>query len=296
MESLIDVIDKTFEVSDPGNLIVENICGNISIQRGNFGVIKIHAQMDIESGGQEFMHITADQANDGQVVVRIKYLPNINLTGYLSKPCKVYMQIEVPENIHLNTQGVSCPIEIKDIQGNLTITSVSGPVTVQNLSGEFSIKNVSGHILGCKLRGRMKVRNVSGKVKLENLFGDLDLTTVSGSVNLMNSELDMISSKSVSGAILVDNQTGGGPYRYHSTSGKITCIVRGDEPLSLNATSRSGRFSSVVGQVISGSGTRWTVDYFDTNGALMDIKTISGNIFILPYEALVEEGTLTSIS
>ena len=202
-----ETIKKTFSVTSPAKLKVNNISGSVEITPGEDGVIQVTAIKHPNSGDEKRTEIEIIQEADGTVKATTRYPDGGWTWMFGSHPCDVEYVIKAPRQCSLRVNGVSNTVLAEGFDGEINMNTVSG---------EISIKSINGP---------MRIHSVSGDVDGEHLVGTLAADTVSGDVMVKASTLISINGKTVSGDLHISTPLANGPYEFKSVSGDVQMIV-----------------------------------------------------------------------
>ena len=174
------------------------------------------------------------------------------------------------ESFRVNT--VSGRVEITGMGANdFAVSTTSGRVELRNITSQtLHASTTSGRIeLSSVAADGITLRTVSGRIEAVNTeAGRLQTQTTSGRHELSGS-FEEVSARSVSGRIEVRSQVVPESLVAHATSGRITVFVPGGEAISVQYSTRSGRFSSAIPVITHGGA-----------GAQFELSTTSGRISI----------------
>jgi len=221
-----ETIEKTFTVSSPARLSVNNIRGSVDIHPGVDGVIQVTAIKQSHSGDEKRTEVEITQDADGTVRAATRFPDGGWNWLFGSYPCKVDYVVKAPRQCSLKLNGVSNMVHTEGFEGAVSVNSVSGKITLRDLTGPVRIHTVSGEADG------------------ERITGSLDLDTVSGDLVLKESALSSIRGKTVSGNMRIHTALAEGPYDFKSVSGQVRLTVPPD-------THCTGELHSVSGDVVS---------------------------------------------
>ena len=221
-----ETIEKTFNVSSPARLLVNNIRGSVEIHPGEDGLILVTAIKQSHTGDEKRTEIEIKQAADGTVKAATRFPDGGWNWLFGSQPCEVDYVVKAPRQCSLKLNGVSNKVLAEGFEGAASLNSVSGEITLRDLTGSVRIHTVSGDTDG------------------ERLDGALELDTVSGDVTLKESTLSSINSNSVSGDMDIHTPLAEGPYGFKSVSGDVRLRV----PPETHCT---GELHSVSGDLVS---------------------------------------------
>jgi hypothetical protein len=221
-----ETIEKTFTVSSPARLSVNNIRGSVEIHPGEDGVILVTAIKQSHTGDEKRTEIEIKQEADGTVKATTRFPDGGWNWLFGSQPCEVDYVVKAPRQCSLKLNGVSNTVLAEGFEGAASLNSVSGEITLRDLTGSVRIHTVSGDAGG------------------ERLAGTLDVDTVSGDVTLKESTLSSINANSVSGDMDIHTPLAEGLYGFKSVSGDVRLSV----PPETHCT---GELHSVSGDLVS---------------------------------------------
>jgi len=224
------VSEETFEQ-------VSNVRGHVDIKPGEDEIIHITAIKHKGSGLNGNTQIIIEQEEDGLVVAEARYDKSVTNWFGLNKPSQVDFTIQVPKACSVKVNCVSSSAVVEGLEGDIDINCVSGDLELSDLNGKFNFSSVSGKIIANNLTGPMEMNNVSGKVQITE------------------SQIPMMSGKTVSGNVSVETPLTEGPYEFKSVSGNLILITPDDTACTIRTKSVSGT-AKVNLPVTSKSGTR----------------------------------------
>jgi len=255
-----ETIEKTFTVSSPASLSVNNIRGSVEIHPGEDGVILLAATKQSHTGDEKRTEIEIKQEADGTVKAATRFPDGGWNWLFGSQPCEVDYVVKAPRQCSLKLNGVSNTVLAEGFEGAASVNSVSGEITLRDLTGSVRIHTVSGNADG------------------DHLAGTLDVDTVSGDVTLKESTLSSINSNSVSGDMDIHTPLAEGPYGFKSVSGDVHLSV-------LPETHCTGELHSVSGDLVSafpitGSSRHHGSQTVNVQGGgvLISLKSVSGDL------------------
>jgi hypothetical protein len=221
-----DMIDQTFQVSQPAKLNVNNIGGSVEIRAAEDGVINITAVKQPHTGDAKRTEIQLTQEADGTVKVATRFPDGSWSWMFGSHPCDVDYVIKAPHQCSVKVNGVSNTAHVEGFEGNFILNSVSGEVTLRDLTGA------------------VRIHTVSGDADVERVAGPLEVDTVSGDVELKDSKLSSVKANTVSGKLRVHTALMDGPYKFDSVSGDVTMTLPADTHCTAELHSVSGDLAS----------------------------------------------------
>ncbi|HEX7542431.1 MAG TPA: DUF4097 family beta strand repeat-containing protein [Anaerolineales bacterium] len=221
-----ETIEKTFTVSSPARLNLNNIRGSVEIHPGEEGVIQVTAVKQPSSGDEKRTEIEIAQEADGTVKAATRFPDGGWNWLFGSRPCAVDYVVKVPRRCSLKLNGVSNTVHAEGFEGTVSVNSVSGEIALRDITGPVRIHTVSGDAEG------------------ERINGSLDLDTVSGDIVLKESDLSSIKANTVSGDMQIGTSLKEGPYDFKSVSGDVHLVVPPDSHCT-------GEMHSVSGDLVS---------------------------------------------
>ncbi|MDG1732729.1 MAG: hypothetical protein P8H39_07100 [Thalassotalea sp.] len=166
-----NTIEKSFDLSAQGQLVLENINGDVNIESWSQNTVKVTA--DIQAKTQEDLdriEIKMKQSGD-RISVETDYSRNDSGWSNNGSSGTVDYTVMVPANI-----------DLRDIE------LVNGSLNIVNVSGELNADVVNGSVEASGMSSDVEVDSVNGAVELsfadsaKNL--DISVDTVNGSIRL----------------------------------------------------------------------------------------------------------------
>lgn len=264
-----EIIEKTFQVTEPVCLTVSNIRGSITIQPGRENLIEVKA---VKHGNFDSDRYTVEMTQDSDGSVRIETRSDEHPFEFVSLPPKVEYTLKVPQGLQLNASGVSSSLKVSGLKGDFRFKSVSGGVDLDDLTGPIKANVVSGDISGTRLAGKLELQAISGRVRLlKSNFPFADVSTVSGGLILQTPLTE-------------------GPYRFSSVSGNVKMLVPADTRCNAKLDSISGSIQSTLPATTTRMGPGSKIAIIQGGGPDVRLKSVSGGLSIetegIPVEAV----------
>ena len=257
-----EIIEKSFDVSTPAELVVKNIRGKTTVRPGTADVIQVKATMYMDDGDPDLTELSITKDADGRVKVFV-HLPETFFGIRHRRPLRIDFDIQAPAQTNITAKVVSGSLDISGFDGRMDLNTVSGSMLVKDLSGDLDLDTVSGRIEGRQLSGPAHISVVSGKIDVQ----ECDFPT--------------LSAKTVSGKAKVQTRLGEGPYRITTVSGSSWLVVPQDSNCQVEACAVSGRFYTDLDVTRSKSTKRsWSVQLGD-GGIPIRMKAVSGKMHLL---------------
>lgn len=130
----------------------------------------------------------------------------------------------------------------------LLLSTISGEIDIKEIAPkEFSVKTVSGEINAeggsFKDDAEINVKTTSGDVKLNKIKGKFYCKTVSGDFQIIDSEIQTLKMKSVSGDVIIKGKYSGNENFISTVSGDVVLKIKTDEPHTFYYKTISGDLS-----------------------------------------------------
>jgi DUF4097 and DUF4098 domain-containing protein YvlB len=256
-------IEKSFPVSEGGNLLIDSDIGSIEVESAG------QKQVDVKVV-QEFRGWDSDEIDDflEDFKVEFELINNeVQVTaknrrsgrrGYWEK-LRIKFVIKVPEkfNVDLKTSGGSISVsslegtvEAHTSGGSLSFGDIVGPVNGHTSGGSINLKSSKGDAYIRTSGGSITIGEVDGEVDAKTSGGSITVRKAMGAVNVSTSG-GSITVNEVMGTI--DAGTSGGSVtayiseqpkkncRLKTSGGTVTVYMAKDIGVYLDAKSSSGR-------------------------------------------------------
>jgi hypothetical protein len=250
--------DRSFNVTGPVQLNLDNSSGSVNIHRGGSDKVEVHARIK----SSNWLGNADDQAQ------KILKNPPVEQSGntiriYRPEPhdwfnhVSINYDITVPEQTTVNSSTGSGSQTVASIKGPVSVKSGSGSVNVSDVGAQTEATTGSGSITLQSVNGPARVQTGSGSVHAEGIAGPFKVRTGSGGIDARLTAAGDVDAETGSGHITIENVNGGvtahagsgsikvdgrptSEWNVHSGSGSIELRVPGDQGLDLYARTSSG--------------------------------------------------------
>ena len=156
-------INKSFDVKQGGELVLEADVGSININTHNNNSVLVN--IEIEGKNEDKVNVDFTNTNNKLSIISEYKRSSMGFFGG-SNGVKVEYTLTLPEqfNVELDTSGGS--ISIEDLIGNVDAHTSGGSITLEKIEGTVDI-NTSG-----------------GSITLDDIFGPIDAHTSGGSIDV----------------------------------------------------------------------------------------------------------------
>ena len=212
-EGFRDTVEKTFQVSEGGNLKIQTDMGSIEVRSGQQDRVSVRVVMKAHAHTREKARkILRDfqinmEKNGNDVVVNADYKHKKRWFRFFgSNRLNVRFEVSVPSvfNVNLKTSGGS--ISVSDLKGRVeTRTSggslhfgmIQGPVVgrtsggsirLEGCSGNTDLRTSGGSITLGKVKGEVDAHTSGGSIRVEEVMGTIQASTSGGSITASVSE------------------------------------------------------------------------------------------------------------
>ena len=280
--------EKEIDVRLPLRLEVVTGSGDISVQRGEDGKLRLTSEFQVRADSQEEADELARKIREDPPIeverdlVRIGGLSKYNLGTWPAGPSVVFdFSISAPAETGVQVKsgsgdqdvgGLKGPvtakagsgdIQIRDIEGQVETATGSGDIAVVRVGSSASVKAGSGDLDLAEIGGEVSVRIGSGDIRLRQLGGSAHVATGSGDINLESAIED------------------GAEWVFKAGSGDVDLILPGGSRFNLSARSVLGEIQTDFGLRASGGiGKRVDGKVGDSPTSSITVRTAHGDVRI----------------
>jgi hypothetical protein len=298
--------DRTLQVTGPVNLDVASGSGTVTVRTGVNDsvhvVAKIHAQNSWADWIGRFGTSPADEIRKLEADPPIEQQGNSIHIGHLDewwhlRGITIDYDLTVPPQTALASHTGSGDQSISGLQLVSAAASGSGTIAVENIgadvrlrsgSGDLKVDSVksldaetgSGNIRATHVAGEILATSGSGRIEIEQVAaGSARIGTGSGDVTLRGAK-GALKIDTASGEIHVEGQPNA-DWHIRTASGSIGLKLPSEASFNLDATTVSGGLKTDRALTVEGFTSHNHLQGKAGNGgALLDARTISGNIEI----------------
>jgi len=259
----------TFTSEVPGQLVLENIRGDVTIMGEATEQIEVVESITIRSKIEErakklFEDVKASvkqtSTEDEPLVIRV--------TGQPSRRREVSFEYTVVVPVIFSTlvQTRGGDLNAENIKGEIDVTTAGGNISLMELNGRISANTSGGDIDASDLGGRVTLTTSGGDIDVETIQGDLVATTAGGeievqdiqgnvSVNTSGGDIDLAS---IEGREVIARTSGG-----DITADDITSNI------DLSTTGGDIEMDNITGDAEA-----------STSGGSIEMEKINGNVLV----------------
>ena len=291
--------DKTFAVTGPVQVELNNGSGRVEIRSGQSGQVRVHAEFIVWLSFFDDRSNHLDEIRNHPPVDQQANLIRIESRGDPFNHVRIDYTIYVPAETEVRANVGSGNMEVNDIQGPVNLQTGSGRIGAHRIHGDAETKTGSGSIELVDIGSRATAETGSGGIELIHIGGDINATTGSGSIRMdrtperivthtgsgtitISGAMNDLRASSGSGSVRVDGNPAASSYwDIHASSGGITLTVPSDAGFRVHARSGSGSIESDLPVTMEEQVGRHEMRGRIGNGsASVDLQTGSGGIHI----------------
>jgi len=280
--------EREMEVMVPLRLEVTTGSGDISIDRGEDGKLRVTSEFEVRADSQKEAEELARMIREDPPIevegdlVRVGGLSRYKLGTWPAGPSAVFdFSVSAPfetevrvksgsgDQVVCNLKGPvmakagSGDIQVQDVEGRVEIDTGSGDIAVVRVRSSVSASIGSGDLDLGEIGGEVSVRIGSGDARLRHLGGSMHVASGSGDVNLESTVHD------------------GVEWILKAGSGDVGLLLPGGSRFNLSARSALGEIETGFGLKASGGiGKRVEGKVGDNPTSKITIETARGDIKI----------------
>lgn len=260
-----DRIEKTFIVTEGGDLVVDVDRGSIDVKTGTAGTVHVEVIRKLQSTGAsdnvlENHHVEMVQEGN---LVRVRGEDRSGVLGRLGRNLQVRYLVAVPRkfSVQLKTKGGS--ITVNDLDGKAEARTSGGSLNFGEIQGSIRAHTSGGSIHVKAGRDKVTAETSGGSIKIGEAGGDLVAKTGGGSIAISRAQADVLARTSGGSIDLaelspgkVEATTSGGSVSASFTKapkgdctlktsgGSVRIVLPADAAVDLDAKSGGGRVST----------------------------------------------------
>lgn len=172
-----ETINREYDAIGIEKLHIENSSGKVVVEAGDRPRALISGS---KRQGSERCNFITEKTQFNELVIRVE--------KPLTESCEVDVLVTIPKTVDLSIWSSSGSVQIKGIEGKLSLNSGSGAVTALGKFNSINLKTGSGVVEVAGLTGGGDVSLGSGNVSLkylDNPRGALNVTSGSGGASLL---------------------------------------------------------------------------------------------------------------
>jgi DUF4097 and DUF4098 domain-containing protein YvlB len=253
-----ETVDRTFTVSGPVRLELENASGSSSVRVGAPGEVRVHAEFRVHSWPWEDPGRTLREVAANPPFSQQDSLIRIGHSNQDSSQLSAEYSVTVPPDTemrgvigsgNLEVNGIAGPANFTVGSGNISATAIVGDIRATVGSGNVTLTDPQGRIDAIASSGNVDVRGAKGEVRARTGSGNLrieqpgsivEAEAGSGEIEVRGATADL-RLRTGSGEINVDGNPGPSSYwDIRATSGEVMLNVPSSASFKFYARTGSG--------------------------------------------------------
>lgn len=249
--------DRTFTVAGPVQLEVSTGSGSVQITPVTGNEVRIHGEIHAHGWSSDDARARLRDIAANPPISQENNLIRVG-SDHRLRNLSISYRIEVPAATELHCGTGSGTVDVRGIQGPVTMTSGSGDLTASGIgndvqmtagSGTIALSDIQGQVQAGTGSGDIRVHSAKGAVRLHTGSGNLEIEapndavvaeTGSGAITVRGAHADL-RVRTGSGSVEIDGNPAESSYwDLHASSGDVTLHVPGDASFRLYAHTGSG--------------------------------------------------------
>ncbi len=226
-------IDKDFEVSKGGALIMEDVQGDVIVTTWNKNTVSIHEirRMDVYTKTEAEAVLKESQAIYKQDGNTIRIGGADSYRSYMNSRFEIKLPVEF--NVDIGTRGGD--ISITSLKGTANIKTSGGDIDLIKVDGVVQAKTSGGDVKIYENTKQVQVKTSGGDVEIIDVYGEVQAKTSGGDIIIKNNKA-RVDAKTSGGDIILENvgaevdvATSGGDIAVNGSAGNIDVATSGGD-------------------------------------------------------------------
>ena len=286
-EKFEEKFEKTVSLAKDGEVILNNISGDVEVKSWDKGEVRIEA---LKVSKASTLSEAEENAKKVEILVKkedktlridTKYPESKKLFRKKSLNVSVNYWLWIPAKASVKIDSVSGDVDLEEIGGTVKVHVVSGDVEARKTDKGVDCEAVSGDLEIQDIAGDAYLKTVSGDITVERIKGSVKAEVVSGEIELRAvSDANVVEGKAISGSVVYQGKIKrDGRYTLKSHSGNVSMTLPSDSGFELEAKTFSGNIESDFEITMSGKiSKRKIYGVVNERGAFVKLSTFSGDI------------------
>jgi DUF4097 and DUF4098 domain-containing protein YvlB len=294
--SVSGAFDRSFNVTGPIRLELNNASGDVDIAGSSDG--KVHVRGEVRASGfgmdstrkrldETLANPPIEQKGDtiriGKDMSRMR---NISITYTIQVPRATEVDVNVASGAQtirnvtgpVTVRAASGSIRLENIQRDAEVTTASGTITASDVGSDLHVSTASGNVELTGIKGNVRASTVSGVIRIAKPGARVEAGNTSGEIEIQGASND-VKAHAISGLVSVQGNPGADSYwDLKSVSGGVQLRVPAAANLHLTAEASSGDIRSDIPIVVEEQGKHTLRAHMGSGGGRVDVHTVSGEI------------------
>jgi len=294
--SVSGAFDRSFNVTGPIRLELNNASGDVDIAGGSDG--KVHVRGEVRASGfgidntrkrldDTLANPPIEQKGDtiriGKDMSRMR---NISITYTIQVPRATEVDVNVASGAQtirnvtgpVTVRAASGSIRLENIQRDAEVTTASGTISATDVGSDLHVSTASGNVELSGIKGNVRANTVSGVIRIAKPGARVEASNTSGEIAIQGASND-VKAHAISGLVSVQGNPAADSYwELKSVSGGVQLRVPATANLHLSADASSGEIRSDIPIVVEEQGRHSLRAHMGSGGGRVDVHAVSGEI------------------
>src|SRR5437016_762269 len=266
-------IERDFQASTGGKLIVQADRGSIEVNSGASDNVHVRVLRRLKGGSQAqadelFANHEVTFKQDGNIVSIIgrNTKDRFRFGGIRQPSLQVRYAISIPKKFDVDLKTAGGDIQLGELDGSAITRTSSGAIDLGAISGRVESGNSGGDILGGHAGGDLVARTSSGSIKVQTVAGKVEASNSGGDLRVEKADKDAVAStssgsitlKTVQGGVEAKNsggdisiETAGGDVAAQTSSGSISVGRANGKRVSAKNSGGDINIGAIEGDVVA---------------------------------------------
>jgi DUF4097 and DUF4098 domain-containing protein YvlB len=294
--SVIGAFDRTYTVTGPIRLELNNASGDVDITGSADGNVHVRGEVRASGFGFDNPQKRLDDTLANPPIEQKGDTIRIGKDMSRMRHISIAYTIQVPHDTEITTNVASGAQTIRNVAGPVTVraasgsirlekverdaelTTASGTITASNVGNDLHVSTTSGNVNISNVKGDVRANVVSGVIRIANPAARVDASDTSGEVEIQGASND-VKAHAISGLVSVQGNPSSGSYwDLKTVSGGVQLRVPATANFRFSAEAASGEIRTDVPIVVEEQGKRFLRAHMGSGGGRVEVHTVSGEI------------------
>jgi DUF4097 and DUF4098 domain-containing protein YvlB len=288
MAKIEGTFEREMEVKVPLRLEVATGSGDISVQGGQDGKLKVTSEFQVRAVSHEKAEELARRITEDPPIevegdlVRVGGLSKYGLGMWPIGPSVVFdFSISAPFETEVRAKSGSGDQDVRNLKGPVTVKAGSGGIRVEDVEAQVEIDTGSGDIAVARVRSSVKADTGNGDLELREIGGELSVRVGSGDAQLRSMGGSMNVAIGSGDVSLESDVPAGVEWVIRAGSGDVELVLPSSSQFNFSGRCGSGDIETAFGlQGGGGIGKRVEGNVGENPTSTITIKTGSGDVEI----------------
>jgi DUF4097 and DUF4098 domain-containing protein YvlB len=282
-----DVLQKSFEMSGPGRLVVEADGASLAVATWDKPQAEVTIKRTVSASDEKReKEILAEDKiavdlKDGELTVTLD-TPSGWGNRHARRGYRIEIRLPASCSAKLHTKGGS--IDADGLAGGVEAVTGGGSVSLRHIGANAKAKTSGGSVQASDVAGDLFAHTSGGSVRIENVSGNIEAGTSGGSISIQGVRGAVSASTSGGGVSVRFVAQPAGPVMLETSGGSVNLTLPADTAAHIDAKTSGGRVQSdfPLSRPEHGSSHMW--GDINGGGVAVNLSTSGGNIHITKAE------------